>query len=121
MRDCRIPVKGQVGSFARFKREERRRITMRILSPVGHQRQAAVAVKDELTLRLPTLMGRVIGIIDNGAGKAYFRRIEQLLHQRIKPSEIIRTVKPHLNRPSPEELLDRMAEQCAAVIVGVGI
>lgn len=91
---------------------------MRVLSPVGETKQ--VEMKDELAPRLATLSGKIVGLVDDGAGKAYFQRIEELLKDKVKPAQIIRKVKPHLSRPSPAELLDEVAKACDAVIVGLG-
>ena len=92
---------------------------MKVLSPVGEKKRTEV--RDELAPRLATLSGKVVGIVDDGAGKAYFQRIEELLKEKIKPAQIIRKVRPHLSQPSPAELLDEIAQASDAVIVGVGI
>lgn len=93
---------------------------VKILSPVGEKKRDA-AKKEELAPRPTTLADKVIGIVDDGAGKAYFQRIEELLSERVKPAQIIRKVKPHLSQPSPVQLLDEVVKICHAVIVGVGI
>jgi len=92
---------------------------MKVLSPVGEKKR--IDVERELAPRLATLSGKVIGLIDDGAGKAYFQRIEELLKEKVKPAQVIRKVKPHLSQPSSTELLDEVVKACKAVIVGVGI
>lgn len=92
---------------------------MKVLSPVGEKQRTEA--RDELAPRLATLSGKVVGIVDDGAGKAYFQRIEELLKEKVKPAQIIRKVRPHLSQPSPAELLDEIAQVSDAVIVGVGI
>ncbi len=92
---------------------------MKILNPVGDVRY--IERRDKLAPRLSDLAGKVIGFVDDGAGKSYFQRIEELLTERAKVAQIIRKVKPLLSAPSPRELVDEVASACDAVIVGVGI
>ena len=92
---------------------------MKVLSPVGEKKRTEV--KDKLAPRPATLSDKVIGLIDDGVGKAYFQRIEELLKEKVKPAQVIRKVRPHLSQLSPAELLDEVAQACDAVIVGVGI
>ena len=92
---------------------------MKVLNPVGEKK--STGVKDKLAPRLDTLSGKVVGIIDDGAGKAYFQRIEELLKEKVKPARIIHKVRPHLSQPSPVELVDEIAKASDAVIVGIGI
>lgn len=92
---------------------------MRVLNPVGEKK--AKGVKCELAPRLDTLKGKVVGIIDDGAGKAYFQRIEELLQEQARVARIIRKLRPHLSQPSPIALIDEMVKNANAVIVGVGI
>lgn len=65
--------------------------------------------------------GKIIGLVDDGAGKAYFQRIEELLEERVKPAQIIRKVKPILSRPASAEILYEVAKVCNAVIAGLGM
>ena len=92
---------------------------MKVLSPVGERKR--IDVEGKLAPRLAALSNKVVGLIDDGAGKAYFQRIEELLKEKVKPVQIIHKVKPHLSQPSPVELLDEVVKACHAVIVGVGI
>ncbi|MFC1861414.1 hypothetical protein ACFLYL_03995 [Chloroflexota bacterium] len=92
---------------------------MKVLNPVGEKRR--VDVKGELAARLDTIDGKIIGIIDDGAGKTYFQRIEELLEEKARPSRVIHKLRPHLSQPSPAELIDEIAKSCDAAIVGIGI
>jgi len=49
---------------------------MKVLNPVGESKFANA--KDETAARLGRFDNKVIGVIDDGAGKAYFDRIKQL-------------------------------------------
>jgi hypothetical protein len=66
------------------------------------------------------LGGRVIGFLDNTKQNAdtFLGRTEELLHQRFRPSEIVRWRKEHSALPA--SFMDEMARQCDAVINGVG-
>lgn len=92
---------------------------MRVLSPIGEKK--LTGAKGELAPRLDTLSGKIIGFVDDGAGKAYFQRIEELLEEKVKPAQIIRKVKPILSRPASAEMLDEVAKVCNAVIAGLGM
>ena len=92
---------------------------MKVLNPVGEKK--STGIKDKLAPRPDTLSGKVIGIIDDGAGKAYFQQIKKLLQEKVKPARIIHRVRPHLSQPSPIELVDEIAQASDAVIVGIGI
>jgi len=48
---------------------------MRVLNPVGDKEQ--LKHERQLASRLDMLSGKVIGIVDDGVGKAYFKRIEE--------------------------------------------
>ncbi len=92
---------------------------MRVLSPVGVTRY--VATRDELAPRPDRLEGKVVGIVDDGAGKEYQDRIKELLMEQCKPARIIHKIKPLLSSPAPSEMLDEIARECDVVIVGTGI
>ena len=92
---------------------------MKVLSPVGERR--AVEVKAEKVSLLPTLKEKIVGIVDNGIGKSYWARVEELLKDKAKVTDIIRRKKIHMNQPSPLEIIDEIASKCDAVIVGVGL
>jgi len=92
---------------------------MRVLSPIGVTRY--VETKDELTPCPEQLTGKVVGILDDGAGKEYHVRIEELVRGQFDPVQIIHKVKLLLSSPAPPEMLDEYVRECDVVIVGVGI
>lgn len=92
---------------------------MKVLSPVGDIRQ--VERTDKLAPRPSNLAGKVVGIISNGAGDAYFKRIEELLTERAKVAQITKKIKPLLSAPCPPESLEETAKASGAVIVGIGV
>lgn len=91
-----------------------------ILSPAGERKQAETSI--ELAPRPAELAGKVVGILDNGKGAYYFKRVEELLNERCKPAQIVRKLKPHkyLYSPAPKEFIEEMAKTCDVVLVGVG-
>ncbi len=90
---------------------------MKVFNPIGDIRY--VEKRDKLAPRLSELTGKVIGFVSNGAGTAYFQRIEELLAERAKPAQIITKVKPLLSAPCPVASLDEVARACNAAIVGL--
>jgi len=91
---------------------------MRVLSPVGVTKY--VEAKDELAVRPERLTGKVVGILDDGAGKEYQDRIKELLMEH-EPARIIHRIKPLLSSPAPPQILDGVVRECDVVIVGTGI
>jgi hypothetical protein len=91
---------------------------MRVLSPVGVTKY--LETKDELTVRPERLTGKVVGILDDGAGKEYQARIKELLMEH-EPARIIHRIKPLLSSPAPPQILDEVVRECDVVIVGTGI
>ncbi|MFC1970423.1 hypothetical protein ACFLV0_00565 [Chloroflexota bacterium] len=91
-----------------------------VLSPVSAKKRAKARL--ELAPRLANLTGKVIGVIDNGKGKSYFDRLEQLLEEKCQPAQIVHKAKPHthLYQAAPTEFIEEMAKTCSAVILGVG-
>ncbi len=92
---------------------------MRVLNPVGVTRY--VETQDELTPRPERLEGKVVGILDDGAGKEYQERLKELLVEQGRSLRIIHRVKPLLSSPAPLEVLDEIARECDVVIVGTGM
>ncbi|MEK7873062.1 MAG: hypothetical protein AAB502_04285 [Chloroflexota bacterium] len=90
-----------------------------ILNPEGKAR----AVKQtELARRIDRIEGKTIGVIDDGlSGSDYFMKgIQGLIEKTYPGSKAIYYPKPILSRPSPKEMLEQVANQCDAVIVGIG-
>ncbi len=92
---------------------------MKVLNPVGESKFANA--KDETAARLRRFDNKVIGVIDDGAGKAYFDRIKQLFAENYKGVQVVHRVKPLLASPAPLELIDEIAGISDAAIVGTGI
>lgn len=92
---------------------------MRVLSPIGLTKY--IETIDKLAPRPDRLEGKVIGIVDDGAGKEYQDRIKELLGEQCKPARIIHRVKPLLSSPAPMEMIEEVARECDVVIVGTGI
>ena len=91
---------------------------MKVLIPIGEKK---FLLKNELAPRLQGLKGKVIGIVDNRAGKAYFDRIEELLKQKGEVKQVIHLIKPEQTRPAPKTLIEDIVKACDAVIAGTGV
>ena len=90
-----------------------------VLNPEGKAR----AVKQtELTRRIDRIEGKTIGVIDDGlSGSDYFMKgIQGLIEKTYPGSKAVYYPKPILSRPSPKEMLEKVANECDAVIVGIG-
>ena len=61
---------------------------MKVFNPIGDIRY--VEKRDKLAPRLSELTGKVIGFVSNGAGTAYFQRIEELLAERANQPRLLR-------------------------------
>ena len=68
--------------------------------------------------RLDTLQDKTIGLLDisKPGGGWYLDRMEELLKERFGVGKTIRVSKPTYTKRAPEDLLDRLAEDCAAVV-----
>jgi hypothetical protein len=91
--------------------------TIEVLSPAGAFADTAVP----LAKRLPTLEGRVVGLLDNSkAGtRPFLDRVEELLCGRYGASRIVRYDKAAAALPAPDELLDGATRECDLVINGI--
>lgn len=92
---------------------------MKVLNPVGESKYANA--KDEVSARVGQFDNKVIGVIDDGAGKLYFDRIKQLFSESFEGVQVIHRVKPMLSAPSPLEIIDEVARLSDAAIVGTGV
>jgi hypothetical protein len=72
--------------------------------------------------RLPSLRGKTIGLLDNSKphSKELLDLVEQLLHDRFQPAQVLRFRKPNASKPAPDELVIDIVKQVDAVINGVG-
>jgi hypothetical protein len=75
-----------------------------------------------LVPRVDSLAGKVIGIIDNGQSNstAMFQELAKLLHEKLRPTEVLFKTKPTHMQGAPGAFLDEFASRCDAVITGLG-
>jgi hypothetical protein len=78
----------------------------------------SVAVPRKVARRLESLDGKTITLLDisKAKGNHLLDRLEELLHERAHPREIIRKKKPTFARPAPEDLRREIAKHSDAVI-----
>ena len=88
--------------------------TIELLSPAGVVGAHAVP----LATRVPTLQGRVIGLLDNSKSgtRPFLDRVEELLRERAHPKDVVRKKKPTFARPAPEDLRQEILKNSDAVI-----
>jgi len=91
--------------------------TIEVLSPAGVLSSSAVP----LARRLPTLEGRVVGLLDNSKSgtRPFLDRVEELLRGAYGVSRVIRYDKTAAALPVPDEMLAAAARECDAVINGI--
>lgn len=91
--------------------------TIELLSP------AAVVAGNAVPLArgVPTLDGRVIGLLDNSKSgtRPFLDRAEELLLREHGVSRIIRYDKKAAALPAPDEMLEAAARECDVVINGI--
>jgi hypothetical protein len=91
--------------------------TIELLSP------AAVPLGNAVPLakRVPTLEGRVIGLLDNSKSgtRPFLDRVEELLQREHGVSRIIRYDKKAAALPAPDEMLEAAVRECDVVINGI--
>ena len=71
--------------------------------------------------RVPTLAGRVIGLLNNSksGSKPFLDRVEELLRLDHGVAGVVRYDKRAAALPAPAEMLDSAARDCALVINGI--
>ena len=91
--------------------------TITLLSPAGVVRVNAVP----LAKRVPTLEGRVIGLLNNSKSgtRPFLDRVEELLQREHGVSRIIRYDKKAAALPAADEMLETAARECDVVINGI--
>ncbi len=89
---------------------------MRVLSPVGER--AAVEVKAAKKARVT---GEVVGIVDDGLSGVFMPHLVDSLKQKAEPAQVIYVKKSNGGAPAPQDAIDRLAQECQAVIVGVAL
>ncbi|HEX6512178.1 MAG TPA: hypothetical protein VF157_07770 [Chloroflexota bacterium] len=72
--------------------------------------------------RSSSLEGKTIGLLDNSKphAKEVLELVEQLLHERLRPAQVLRFRKPNSSKPAPDDLIADIVRQCDAVVNGVG-
>ncbi len=72
--------------------------------------------------RLSTLDGKVIGLLWNikPHGDQILRMVVDHLKEKYKIRNVILERKTYLGNQTPDDILNRLAESCDAVITGVG-
>lgn len=85
-----------------------------LLEPVG---ESSLPPKGQ-TPRLASLEGKVVGFLDEGDMAPYLGRFRDILRELAGPADMPYWHKPLMSKPSPQGLLDEVAERCDSVIVG---
>jgi hypothetical protein len=75
-----------------------------------------------LAPRLNTLEGKVVGFLDNkkGNGLLLMTRISDVLKEKYGIKEAVFTSKKIFSRTAEEEVIQRLATECDAVISAIG-
>src|SRR3989442_165775 len=91
--------------------------TIELLAPTAVVARNAVP----LARRVPTLEGRVVGLLDNSKSgtRPFLDRVEELLRSAHGVSGIIRYDKKAAALPVPDEILEAAARECHVVINGI--
>ena len=91
--------------------------TIDVLSPAAAKSGNAVA----LAARVPTLEGRVVGLLNNSKSgtRPFLDRVEELLRREHGVSRIIRYDKKAAALPIPDEMLMAATSECDVVINGI--
>ena len=91
--------------------------TIEVLSP------AAVVAANAVPLakRVPTLDGRVVGLLNNSKSgtRPFLDRVEELLGREHGVARIIRYDKKAAALPVPDEMLEAAVRECDVVINGI--
>ena len=74
-----------------------------------------------LAARVPTLEGRVVGLLNNSKSgtRPFLDRVEELLRREHGVSKIIRYDKKAAALPIPDEMLAAATSECDVVINGI--
>ncbi len=63
---------------------------------------------------------KVIGLLDEGWAEPYFQAMKPFFEARWGEVEMRSWLKPLMSAPAPVPLIEEVAQECDAVIVGVG-
>ena len=88
-----------------------------VLSPAAPASTHAVP----LATRVPTLEGRVVGLLDNSKSgtRPFLDQVEELLRREHRVARIVRYGKKAAALPAPAEMLDAATRECDLVINGI--
>ena len=91
--------------------------TIEVLSPAAATSGNAVP----LAARVPTLEGRVVGLLNNSKSgtRPFLDRVEELLRSAHGVSRIIRYDKKAAALPVSDEMLEAAARECHVMINGI--
>ena len=91
--------------------------TIEVLAPVAGVADHAAP----LAKRVPSLEGRVVGLLDNSkAGtRPFLDRVEELLRREHGVRTVIRYAKRAAALPVPDEMLEAATRQCDMVVNGI--
>jgi hypothetical protein len=88
---------------------------------VLHPAAEDVAVPQRLAPRLATLQGKAVGLIDNHKRNAnvYLEELGRLLQEGYGVSRVVTYRKISQSLPTPDEVLNQLANECDAIIHAV--
>lgn len=68
------------------------------------------------------LDGEVVGFIDNGWRSLgpFLTRLKELFGSDLHTSQVVWEKKPDASHAAPQEMMDKLANGCDAVVVGLG-
>ena len=91
--------------------------TIEVLSPAAAKGGNAVP----LAARVPTLEGRVVGLLNNSKSgtRPFLDRVEELLKREHGVSRIVRYDKNAAALPIPDEMLEAAVRECDVVVNGI--
>ncbi|HKY09663.1 MAG TPA: hypothetical protein VJQ55_15545 [Candidatus Binatia bacterium] len=92
--------------------------TIKFLDP-----RATVSPKEQpLVPGLESLVGKTIGIIDNGQANSttMFQELAELLQEKFHAKEVLFKTKPTHMQGAPKPIMEEMLSRCDAVITGLG-
>ena len=92
--------------------------TVVLLDPTARPRVS----EEQIASRVNDLNGKVICFLNNGKPNAdiLLGRIEEVLSQQFKFSQVIRQNKGSVSRAAPEALVEELAGKCDVVVNAIG-
>lgn len=88
---------------------------------VLHPTPPARTETGQMAIRLDSMEGRTVGLLDNGKlnTERIFDHVEEILRTTYAVRAFVRRRKPDISRPAPAEIIAAF-EECDAVIAAVG-